>query len=321
MAKRQHCQAAATQASEPLKVAELYAGIGGFSLGFETLGVGAETVFASEKDPAARKTFEANFHHRFPKMFGAGQFAGDIRDVSASDLPPYDVLTAGFPCQPFSEAGVRRGFDDARGTAFFDIVRILEATRPKAFVLENVRGLLTHQGGRTIGVMKGLLDEHLGYGLHLKVLRACDFGLPQLRPRLFMVGFRKRSARFSFPEPVPLPITMDGLLGGDCARKVGKTILASGYAKPFGSRFNWSHYLVDGAVRQIGLREMRLMQGFPEDFVFPVPDAQAMRQLGNAVAVPVVAAVAGRILVALGRPAYSISVPAQSAERSNRHEL
>ncbi|WP_280254897.1 DNA cytosine methyltransferase [Nocardia wallacei] len=295
--RRQRCQ----QPSEPapLRVAELYAGIGGFSLGFETLG--ASTVFASERDPAARKTFEANFHQRYPRMFGDGQFVGDIAKVAAEDLPKYDVLTAGFPCQPFSEAGARRGFTDTRGTAFFDVVRILEATRPPAFFLENVRGLLTHNGGQTIAVMKALLTDHLGYALHLKVLRACDFGLPQLRPRLFMVGFRRRSTRFSFPSSVPLVITMDDILDGNCHQKVGRTVLASGYHKPFGDRFNWSHYLVDGIVRQIGVAEIRRMQGFPADFVFPVSDAQALRQLGNAVAVAPVAATAREIAMALGR--------------------
>ncbi|WP_156371114.1 DNA cytosine methyltransferase [Nocardia arizonensis] len=297
LTRRQPCQ----QPSEPapLKVAELYAGIGGFSLGFETLG--ASTVFASESNPAARKTFEANFHHRYPGMFGDGQFVGDIGTVAAEDLPKYDVLTAGFPCQPFSEAGVRRGFTDTRGTAFFDVVRILEATRPPAFFLENVRGLLTHGGGQTIAVMKALLTDHLGYTLHLKVLRACDFGLPQLRPRLFMVGFRRRSTPFSFPEPVPLVITMDDIVGGDCHRKIGWSVLASGYNKPFGVDFGWSHYLVDGVVRQLGIAEIRRMQGFPDDFVFPVSDAQALRQLGNAVAVAPVAATAREIARALGR--------------------
>lgn len=303
--RSQPCQ----QPSEPapLRVAELYAGIGGFSLGFETLG--ANTVFASESNPAARTTFEANFRQRYPRMFGDGQFAGDLTKVTAEDLPKYDVLTAGFPCQPFSEAGVRRGFTDTRGTAFFDVVRILEATRPPAFFLENVRGLLTHNGGQTIAVMKALLTDHLGYALHLKVLRACDFGLPQLRPRLFMVGFRRRSTRFAFPSPVPLLFTMDDLLGGVCHRKVGRTVLASGYSRPLGSRYNWSHYLVDGIVRQLGIAEMRRMQGFPDDFVFPVSETQALRQLGNAVAVAPVAATAREIAKALGR--LRSDVPAQ----------
>ncbi|WP_306359821.1 DNA cytosine methyltransferase [Nocardia sp. CC227C] len=313
LTRRQSCRPAA---SEPLKVAELYAGIGGFSLGFETLG--ASTVFASESNPAARKTFEANFHQRYPKMFGDGQFVGDIRKVDARDLPKYDVLTAGFPCQPFSESGVRRGFDDTRGTGFFDIVRILDATRPMAFFLENVRGLLTHDGGRTVDVMKSLLTDHLGYALHLKVLRACDFGLPQLRPRLFMVGFRRRSTRFRFPSPVPLVVTMDDLLNGDCHRKIGKTILASGYAKPFSSRYNWSHYLVDGSVRQIGIDEIRRMQGFPEDFVFPVSNAQTLRQLGNAVAIAPVAATAREIAKALGRLRAEASTETQQADRAQR---
>jgi DNA (cytosine-5)-methyltransferase 1 len=305
LTRRQSCQ---PSTPEPLKVAELYAGIGGFSLGFETLG--ASTVFASESNPAARKTFEVNFHQRYPKMFGDGQFVGDIRKVAARDLPKYDVLTAGFPCQPFSEAGVRRGFGDTRGTAFFDVVRILEATRPAAFFLENVRGLLTHDGGQTVEVMKTLLTDHLGYALHLKVLRACDFGLPQLRPRLFMVGFRRRSTRFSFPSPVPLLTTMDDLLGGNCSSKIGRTVLASGHSRPFGSPYNWSHYLVDGVIRQIGLKEIRRMQGFPDSFAFPVSDAQALRQLGHAVAIAPVAATARQIAAALGYRQSGVSAVA-----------
>lgn len=285
-------------------MADLFAGIGGFHLAFNH--VGAQVVFAAENDPVARRTYEANFRSASPELFGAGNFAGDIRAVDASLVPDFDVLCAGFPCQPFSEAGNRRGFADDRGQLFFEVVRLLAAKRPAAFCLENVRGLQTLQGGRTLDTIRRALTEELGYSFHLQVVRACDFGLPQLRPRLFMVGFREPGTPFRFPDPVPLRLSMDDVFGGRCDRAVGYTVLASGWGKPYGVKRAWDAYLVDGQLRRVGVREARLMQGFPAGFVLPDSPTQAMRLLGNAVALPVAAAVAKEIARSLGYP----SVPA-----------
>ena len=132
-------------------------------------------------------------------MFSQGNFAEDIMTVNPNDIPDFDILTAGFPCQPFSLAGKQKGFADPRGTIFFEIIRILEAKKPKAFFLENVRNLISHDKGRTFATIRHSL-EALGYSFHFKVVKACDFGLPQYRPRVFMVGFKNKQTQFTFPE-------------------------------------------------------------------------------------------------------------------------
>lgn len=132
-------------------------------------------------------------------MFAKGNFAGDIMTVDPNHIPDFDILCAGFPCQPFSLAGKQKGFADPRGTIFFEIIRILKAKKPKAFFLENVRNLLSHDKGRTFATIRHSL-ESLGYSFHFNVVKACDFGLPQYRPRVFMIGFKDKETQFSFPE-------------------------------------------------------------------------------------------------------------------------
>lgn len=197
------------------------------------------------------------------------------------------MLTTGFPCQPFNIAGRRKGFDDERGNAFFDILKIIEAKRPKAYFLENV----TIDRGRTFATMKESL-EALGYSFHWKIVRACDFGLPQYRPRLFMVGFRNRRTPFKFPESTPLVTTMSDILGGYCPKQIGRTLLASGYGGRIGQRMNCTEYLVDGVPHHLTVEEAKAMMGLPSSFTFPVSVSQAFRQLGNSVAIPTVEAVA-----------------------------
>ncbi len=289
-----------------LRIADLFAGIGGFHLAFAR--TGARCVWASENNPVARTVYEANFRPHAHQLFEGGHFAGDITTVGTDTVPDYDVLTAGFPCQPFSDAGVRRGFADPRGSMFFEITRVISATQPEAFLLENVKGLATHHGGMTFHTIERFLARELGYSFHARVLRACDFGLPQLRPRLFMVGFRDRLVPFQFPEPVPLAITMDDIFGGDCERKIGRTLLASGHGKALGSRYNFDAYLVDGALRRIGPREAMAMQGFPADFMLPASDTQSLRLLGNSVAIPVIEAIGREITRSLRPGAFPAAV-------------
>ncbi|SDI90027.1 DNA (cytosine-5)-methyltransferase 1 [Frankineae bacterium MT45] len=281
-----------------LQVADLFAGMGGFHLAFHR--AGAQVVFAAENDPAARQTYEANFAPLTPELFNGSQFATDVRAVDLDSVPAFDVLCAGFPCQPFSLVGKRRGFDDPRGTLFFEIVRFLEAKRPRAFFLENVRGLLSHDKGRTIKVIERSLTKQLGYSFHLRVVKAYEFGLPQLRARAFMVGFADPMTPFAFPEPVPLEMSMDDVFGGSCHRAIGRTIMASGRGQRYGRPHAWDAYLVDGSVRRVGVHEALQMQGFPADFKFPVPEREAMKQLGNSVAVPAVEATARAIVTSLG---------------------
>lgn len=279
---------------------DLFAGIGGFHLAFHNLG--AECVFASEWDPHARKTYEANFRKISPDLFGneGNNFAGDITLVNKEDIPDFEILCAGFPCQPFSQAGHKRGFDDVRGTLFFDIAEILRIKRPRAFFLENVRHLLKHDGGKTFTVIKRVL-EGLGYQIVYQIVKASDHGLPQHRPRVFIIGFLEPEAFFTFPLKRELQLTMSDVMGGHVDRSIGFTLRVGGKSSPIEDRRNWDGYLVDGEIRRLTPEEGKVMQGFPPDFVFPVNRTEAMKQLGNSVAVPAVQDWALEILNALKR--------------------
>lgn len=278
------------------KFIDLFAGIGGFHMAFHN--VGAECVFVSEWDEAARKTYKANFEKVSPDIFidEGNLFVGDITKINAHDIPDFDILTGGFPCQPFSQAGLKKGFNEARGTLFFDVVRILKAKQPSAFFLENVRGLLSHNGGKTFDTIRRILTDDLGYSFYYKIVRASDFGVPQHRPRLYMVGFKDKSIDFHFPEPTGLKMTMSDVFEGNAERRIGYTLRVGGRGSDINDRRNWDAYIVDGEVKRLTPKEGLRMQGFPDDFIFPVSNAQAMKQLGNSVAVPAVQAVAQEII-------------------------
>lgn len=185
----------------PLRSIDLFAGIGGIRLGFEkTFGSDIETVFASEWDEYAQKTYSLNFKDAFP-------IAGDITKIAEADVPDFDICLAGFPCQAFSLAGKRMGFADdykgmCRGTLFQDVVRICEYHKPKVIFCENVKGLTIHDKGRTFKVITKAFEQ-IGYTVHSKILNSRDFGVPQNRERIYIVCFRNDidSSGFSFPEP------------------------------------------------------------------------------------------------------------------------
>ena len=274
------------------KFIDLFAGIGGFHYALHDLG--GECVFASEVDPFARKTYEHNLRKISPELFQNKMFNDDIRNFSVNEIPDFDILCAGFPCQPFSQAGQKRGFDDnqksERGNLFFNIVDILEAKRPKAFFLENVRGIINHDNGNTFRVIRNYLEDELGYSFYFKVVHASEYGLPQLRPRAFMIGFRDEGflKSFQFPPPLPLKFNMSDVWGGQCSREIGFTIRVGGRGSPIDDRRNWDSYLVDGEVRKLMPPQAKMMQGFPNDFEFPVSAKESMKQLGNSVAIDAV---------------------------------
>lgn len=265
------------------KFIDLFAGIGGFHLAFDQLG--AQCVFASEWDQDARKTYEFNFLKTSPQLFSTGNFAGDITQVNKVDIPDFDILCGGFPCQPFSQAGFKLGFEDTRGTLFFEIAEILKVKQPKAFFIENVRGLLRHDEGRTFQVISNTITKDLGYSLHSGIVRASDHGLPQHRPRLFMVGFRDPEVPFTFPLKRTLQFNMSDVMKGKVDREIGFTLRVGGGRSPIDDRRNWDGYIVDGKVRRLSPEEGKRMQGFPDSFHFPVSNAEALKQLGNSVAV------------------------------------
>lgn len=174
---------------------DLFAGIGGIRLGFEqAFGNDIKTVFVSEWDKKAVETYKANFDDKI-------DIAGDITEVNENDIPEHDILLAGFPCQAFSLAGHKKGFEDARGTLFFDVARIIKRHNPKVVFCENVKNLVNHDRGRTFKVIKEILEE-LGYVVFYKVLNSKNFGVPQNRERIYIVAFQKDIApnTFDFPE-------------------------------------------------------------------------------------------------------------------------
>ncbi|MBT3864785.1 DNA cytosine methyltransferase [Candidatus Peregrinibacteria bacterium] len=278
---------------------DLFAGIGGFHLAFHN--VGAKCVFACEWDEPARKTYRHNFEKISPNVFKGGNFVGDINSIKDvnKEIPDFDILTAGFPCQPFSQAGRKKGFEDTRGTLFFNIAEILKVKQPEAFFLENVRGLLKHDDGKTFEKIKSTLEGELEYSFKHFIVKASDYGLPQLRPRLFMIGFKDKSIDFKQPETVPLKLTMSDVWKGKCTRDIGFTLRVGGARSGIHDRRNWDGYLVDGEVKLLSPEEGRQMQGFPDNFEFPVSKAEAMKQLGNSVAVSAIQAFAGNIVEAL----------------------
>lgn len=300
---------------------DLFAGIGGFHVAMAA--AGGECVFVSEWDKFARLTYEHNFSKHSPKLFDGENkgnetpwFTGDITKVTDrlrqgdySAVPDFEILTGGFPCQPFSQAGLKKGMDEARGTLFFDILQILkskiEQGKPaKAYFLENVRGLLNHRSGdeATMTIIERNL-RGLGYTFNVDLVWASDFGVPQHRPRLFIYGFLKEvdQARFEKPDAIPLKRTMSDIFGAPTHREVGWTLRVGGRGSGINDRRNWDCYLVNGEERRLGPAEGLQMQGFPTWFKFPstVPATQAMKQLGNSVAVPAVEAYGRAIAKAL----------------------
>lgn len=301
---------------------DLFAGIGGIRQGFQNNG--GYTVYSSEWDKFAQKTYKANFGET-PD--------GDITKVDEYSIPDHDILLAGFPCQPFSQAGLKKGFEDARGTLFFDIARILKAKRPKAFMLENVKQLRGHDGGKTLKVILNVLDE-LGYYVpNPEVLNAYHFGSPQNRERIIIVGFNKdylpeNYGAFSYPQgqvdesvcvgnilesDVSDAFTIsDKLYQGHLARKKMHEKKGNGFGfcvfneesrhtNTISARYykDGSEALIsqrDKNPRMLTPRECARLQGFPENFIIPVSNSQAYKQFGNSVCINVIDAVAKKMV-------------------------
>ena len=303
---------------------DLFAGVGGIRIPFDELG--GHCVFTSEWDIHAQKTYAANFGH-VPE--------GDITKVDVQNIPSHNILLGGFPCQPFSQAGHKLGFDDTRGTLFFDVARILEFHKPEIFLLENVKGFLGHDKGRTFQVVKKVLED-LNYLVFFKVLNARDFGVPQNRERIYIVGIHKEklgSFVFTFPTPPQVDVRVgnilekvvdekytlsDALWEGHKRRKREHLLKGNGFGYSlFNSESKYTstisaRYYKDGSEilieqqnknpRKLTPREAARLQGFPDSFVIPVSDTQAYKQFGNSVAVPVIREIAIKLIEILDYP-------------------
>lgn len=309
---------------------DLFAGIGGFHQALNHFG--AKCVFASEIDKHASDTYYDNYH--------IAPF-GDITKIDEKAIPAHDILCAGFPCQAFSISGKQKGFDDVRGTLFFDIVRIAKHHKPKIILLENVKNLTKHDNGNTLKVILSHLNE-LGYTVYYQVLNASYFGVPQNRERIYIIGFHHSLNRpaFSFPNGSNQPICVADILennpniepiqrddvifknnyqasfdnngnkilpnspiqigivgkGGQGERIYhtdGHAITLSAHGGGIGSKTGLYH--IDGHIRKLTPRECARLQGFPENFKINPRDAQAYKQFGNSVAIPVLKAILQQI--------------------------
>lgn len=202
-------------ARQHFKFIDLFAGIGGFHLAMHS--IGGECVFASEIDKFARESYITNFKKISPKIFQNGMFNEDINKIYPKDIPDFDCLCAGFPCQPFSYSGLKKGFEDkVKGTLFFNIREILKEKKPRMFFLENVKGLVSHNKGKTVRIILDILENELDYRVYTKVISSLDFGLPQKRERWYCVGFRKDlTTEFKFPEPLKKKATLRNIVDLD----------------------------------------------------------------------------------------------------------
>ena len=273
------------------KFIDLFSGIGGFHLAFHRLGL--KCVFASEINEIARHSYYENFKTISPDLFKQELFNKDIYLQDKKIIPDFDILCAGFQCQPISQIGKKKGIKEnfeGRGNLVFEIAEILKIKRPRAFFLENVQHLINHDDGNTFKIIRKTI-HNLNYSFYHKVVRASDFNLPQHRPRTFMVGFlneRNKDKMFNFPEPLPLKSTMSDIFGKPCDKKIGYTLRLGGAGSGIKDRRNWDSYEVGGKVIRISPEHGKQMQGFPKSFFLASSKTKSMRLLGNSVAVDAV---------------------------------
>lgn len=323
--------------NEPkFKFIDLFAGIGGFRLALQNLG--GECVYTSEWDKYSKQTYRANF--------GETPFGDITKEETKSYIPDnFDILCAGFPCQAFSIAGRRGGFEDTRGTLFFDVAEIIKRKQPKAIFLENVKGLTSHQGGKTLATILNVLRNDLGYFVpDPQIVNAKDFGVPQNRERIFIAGFHPSTGikEFEYPKPINKNVTFADIKEKEVpstkyylstvylqtlkdhkerhAKKgngfgyeiikddeIANAVVCGGMGRERNLVYDFriTDYKpktnIQGKVNRKGIRKMTprewaRLQGFPDDFVIPVSDAQAYKQFGNSVAVPAIQAMAKQIL-------------------------
>ena len=311
-----------------IKVASLFAGIGGICYGFQQ--AGAEIVWANEIDRDACKTYRLNFGDKY-------LVEGDIKEVDPHTIPDIDILNGGFPCQAFSVAGYRKGFDDERGNLFFEITRILETKKPRAILLENVKNLEGHDHGNTFKVIKEQL-ELLGYHVRHKVLNTMEYGnVPQNRERIYIVGFLSKEAydKFKYPEPIPLTKNIHDIIDVTEKKPLGLYYENSKYYPELkktmtnkNTVYQWRRVycrenknnvcptltanmgtgghnvpliLDDYGIRKLTPEECVGFQGFPEEFIFPdsISNASKYKQAGNSVSVPVIKRIAENMIKVL----------------------
>lgn len=313
-----------------LTTADLFAGIGGIRIGFELTG-GFKTIYANEFDEFAKETYDSNFPETKIDL-------RSIKEINVDQLPKFDLILGGFPCQPFSIAGYRKGLDDTgRGDLFFDILRFLDRgiKSPDAFMLENVKNLSSHDSGKTYEFMKSELEK-LGYKVTETILNTMEYGnRPQNRERIYIVGFKDKSSynKFKFPKKIPLTLSIKDLLESEVDDKYyynGKPLFdkIKDDVINFDTVYQWRRIYVrenkkgvsptltanmgtgghnvpiirdQKGIRKLTPRECARLQGFDDNYIFPsnLPDSKIYKQIGNSVSIPVIKRVAENILKAL----------------------
>lgn len=303
-----------TNKDEKFTFIDLFAGIGGFRMALQNCG--GECVFSSEWDESAKQTYFANY--------GEVPF-GDITKINVEDIPDFDVLAGGFPCQPFSSIGKREGFKHkTQGTLFFYIAEIIKTKQPKAFILENVTGLLTHDEGRTYETIMDVLQNELNYNVKAQVLNSANFGVPQERKRLYFIGFRKDvySSEIKFPDGNEKKVGIGQFVekdakGPSISKHLQQTYIFKkddGHPEIIDSNSDFPVKTLCASYHKIqritgtfvrggetGLRlltenECKAIMGYPKEFKVPVSRTQMYHQFGNSVAVPVVEKLAEKIV-------------------------
>lgn len=306
-----------------IRVIDLFAGIGGFHLAFQSFG--AEVIYACEWDKDAASVYEDNYGIK-P--------VGDITKIDEKDIPDHDIMCAGFPCQAFSISGNQRGFEDSRGTLFFDVARIAKEKKPKIIFLENVKNLVRHNEGETFAVIKAVLND-IGYDVYEAVLDAANYGSAQSRKRVYIVCFRKdlEVKDFHFPAPIEEHRYVEDILEKEDTEKYriqredivmniveefyverpmrigtvnkggqgeriystkGKAITLSAYGGGVGAKTGL--YYDNGYIRRLTPRECARLQGFPDTFKIPPKDSVAYKQFGNSVVVDVLQQIIEKIV-------------------------
>ena len=314
-------------ATKTWKTLDLFAGIGGIRIGFEKAGF--TTVFANDFEKNCKLTYDSNFKE-------SKLIVEDITKIKVEDLPEFDFLLGGFPCQAFSIAGYRKGFEDekGRGNLFFDIARIINFRKPEGFLLENVKNLKTHDGGNTFRVIEGTLKQ-LGYTIKHKVLNSMEYGnVPQNRERIYIVGFKdpKKTEAFEFPEPINLTKDILSILEKTVDKKYyynNKPLYdrLKDHVTENGKVYQWRRQYVrenkrgvcptltanmgmgghnvpiikdDKGIRKLTPRECARLQGFPDSYILPeVADSVLYKQIGNSVTVPVLERIAKKMMLVL----------------------
>lgn len=263
--------------NENIKFIDLFCGIGSFHYSFKEFNW--ECVMACDFDETVKETYKENY----------GMIPlNDIIDIEPNTIPNYDVLCAGFPCQPFSQCGKQKGFDDERGTLFFHIMKFVNFHKPKIIILENVQGLLNHDGGKTFDKIKTNI-ELANYSISYKVIKCSDFGLPQMRKRLFIIGIKNNTDLVKNVDKIlelddyKKNITLSEFFDKKFKKDTAYTIRCGGRHSPINDRHNWDGYMVDGKEYRLTIDDCLKLQGFEPDFKLAGSNKEKWKQLGNTI--------------------------------------